>query len=168
MKIDIDQSIKRKKLVFKRTLSEKVVYLVFDMFFVFIVPMLSIYLIFYGNQVFNLKGILFMFLVNIPFVWGIIGLRFLNELTYLGEIDLNDKASHLSELKFTGKYQQVVEKENLVIMRKNDFWLQGKELILVFDGKKVYGNLTYLGKGDCRLSIFSFFTRRKLQKKIYC
>ena len=166
--IDIEQSIICKNLIFKRTLSQKIEYYVFNMFFVFCVPVLSIFIIFYGNKINNI-GMFFLIILNIPFIWNIIGLKFINELTYIGNVETNVRTQYLHQIKNNCKYQQIFEDGNLVIMRKANLMLQEKELTIIFDGEKAYGNLTYLGRGDTRIPFFSYFNKIKLvERKNYC
>ncbi|GAA4075647.1 hypothetical protein GCM10022389_21780 [Flavobacterium cheonanense] len=169
MKIDIEQSITSRKLIFRRTLLQRIDYYIFNiLFLLFLLPSLSIYIIFYGNPI-NYKGVIFLIIVNVPFIWSIIGLKFINELTYLGKVETNQRSQYLNQIKIDCKYEQVFEEGNLVIMSKNDLWLQGKELTIIFHGEKAYGNLTYLGKGNTRNPFFSYFNKIKLLKrKNYC
>jgi hypothetical protein len=169
MKIDVEQSILRKRIIYKKTLLEKINYIIDFYFWVFSVPVLTIFLIYYDNSL-NNKELIFYFIINLPFIWNMFGLKYIDKLSYLGEIKINQRNDFLKEIKLKYNYDKIVEDNDLIIMKKSWKWFKlGEELIILFDKEKVLANLTTLGKYDIKVTFFFYKDQIKLSKlKNYC
>ncbi|WP_291128938.1 hypothetical protein [Flavobacterium sp. UBA7682] len=163
MKIDIEKSISFKKLIYRKSLLD----MFFYYFLVLCIPVLLFYVIITKNFSLNYKEIIFSIVIGIPFIWNLIGLKYIDELTYIGEIESQNRSEYLNGIKTQCKYEIVHDEVNLVIMKKDWSWdfSQAKELIIIFEGNKAYGNLTNLGRGDIRIPFFSYFNKIKLSKR---
>ena len=166
MKIDLEKSISLKKLIYKKSFLDMFCYY----FLVFVMPLLLFYIIFISNNTLNYKQIIFYVIVGLPSIWNIISLKYIDELTYLGEIETKSRTEYVNQIILNCKYESKVEQEDLVILKKSYGWFtQPKELIIIFDDKRAYGNLTNLGRGDIRIPFFSYFNKLKLStQKNYC
>jgi regulation of enolase protein 1 (concanavalin A-like superfamily) len=98
------------------------------------------------------------------------GLKYIDKLSYLGEIKINQRNDFLKEIKLKYNYDKIVEDNDLIIMKKSWKWFKlGEELIILFDKEKVLANLTTLGKYDIKVTFFFYKDQIKLSKlKNYC
>lgn len=166
MKIDVEKSISLKKLMYKKSFLDMFCYY----FLVFVMPLLLFYIIFISKNPLNYKQILLYIIIGLPSIWNVIGLIYIDELTYLGEIETKNRTEYINQIMLNCKYEIIYEQENLTILKKSYGWFtQAKELIIIFDNDKAYGNLTNLGRGDIRIPFFSYFNKLKLSThKNYC
>jgi|SRR5690606_1955152 len=166
MKIDLEKSISLKKLIYKKSFLDMLCYY----FFVFVIPLLLFYIVFISDNPLNYKQIVFYIIIGLPSIWNVMGLKYIDELTYLGEIETKSRTEYINQIILKCKYENKVEQEDLIILKKSDGWFpQAKQLIIIFDDKRAYGNLTNLGRGEIRIPFFSYFNKVKLStQKNYC
>ena len=53
-----------------------------------------------------------------PSIWNVIGLKYIDELTYLGEIETESRTEYINQIILDCKYENKVEQKDLIILKK--------------------------------------------------
>lgn len=160
MEIDIRASLLQTKLIYKQSYFRWFIYY----FLVLIVP-LHLLVILFTKDSLNVKEIVFYCIIGFPFFWNALGLRYIDTLLYLEEVEISTRMEYIQAIKTKYEYDTVILEKDIAVLKKGYDWFSaGKELTLVFDQEKVYGNLTHLGKNELRIPFYSYCNLQKLYK----
>jgi len=162
MKVNIQQSISRERIIRQKTFWEIVSNLINVVFWA-IYPICLIMILF-NKTYHNNFPYLFYLIMWAPAIWYLYGFKYINKLTYLGEYGQESKNKLINHYISKFDVETIHNDKNLIILKKETGSITwGKEITLIISDDKVWCNITTLGRYDIKSPFHSYFNYKNLK-----